>query len=111
MSNSFLSINLKIKLDESTFETGIFGFSESTDLPSNERISKWITMIQNDIHHYDIFSYNTENTIIDIGLKNNYFYINGLNIPIKLIKNDLIDFLQKFIEINKKENISYKQKS
>ena len=110
MSNSFLSINLKIKLDESIFETGIFGFSESTDLPSNERIAKWITMIQNDIHHYDIFSYNTENTIIDIGLKNNYFYINGLNIPIKLIKKDLIDFLQKFIEINKKENISYKQK-
>ena len=110
MSNSFLSINLKIKLDESIFETGIFGFSESTDLPSNERIAKWITMIQNDIHHYDIFSYNTENTIIDLGLKNNYFYINGLNIPIKLIKKDLIDFLQKFIEINKKENISYKQK-
>jgi len=39
-----------------------------------------------------------------IGLKNNYFHINGLNIPIKLIKNDLIMFLKKFIEINKKEN-------
>ena len=110
MSNSFLSINLKIKLDESTFETCIFGLSESTDLPSNERVSKWITMIQNDIHHYDIFLYNTDNTTIEIGLKNNYFYINGLNIPIKLIKNNLIDFLQKFIEINKKENTSYKQK-
>ena len=106
MSNSFLSINLKIKLDESIFNTDIFGYSESTDLPSNDRITKWITMIENDIYHYDIFSYNDENTKVDIGLKNNYFHINGLNIPIKLIKNDLIMFLNKFIEINKKENHS-----
>ena len=106
MSNSFLSINIKIKLDESTFETGIFGYSESTDFPSNERISKWVTMIENDIHYYDMFSYNDENTKIDIGLKNNYFHINGLNIPIKLIKNDLIMFLKKFIEINKSQNHS-----
>jgi hypothetical protein len=104
MSNSFLVINIKIKLDESMFETGLFGVYGSTDFPSNDRISKWITMIENDIHYYDMFSYNDENTKIDIGLKNNYFHINGLNIPIKLIKNDLIMFLKKFIEINKKEN-------
>ena len=110
MSNSFLVINIKIKLGESIFETGLFGAYGSTDFPSNSRISNWITMIEHDIFHYDIFLYNNENTNIEIGMKNNYFYINGLNIPIKFIKNDLLNFLKKFIEINHKESIPYTQK-
>ena len=97
MSNIFLVINLKIKQGESIYETSIYGVHGSNDFPTKEKISRWIYAIENNVLLYDIFLNDDENS--SIGLKNNYFHINGYNIPTKLIKNDLLNFLKSFIEI------------
>ena len=110
MSNTFLVINLKIKLGESMFETSIYGAYGSNDFPTKEKISKWIYAIENNVSLYDIFLIDDDKSSSIIGLKNNYFYINGFNIPTKLIKNDLLNFLKSIKEIENESPISIEYK-
>ncbi len=99
---NFLMCTIKIKLQDAIFETKMYGSPGSRDYPSNETLYKWIKNIENNIMFFEMFT--DEQSELHIGIKNNYFVLNQLTVPIKYIKNDLIKFLQKFREANHKTN-------
>lgn len=101
LANNFLIVYIKIKMNDAFFETKMYGTPGSNDFPSTENLNKWIKNIEHDIMFFDIF--NDEQGELTIGVKNNYFIINQLTIPIKYIKEDLINFLKKIKETNLKK--------
>lgn len=113
--HEYASFNVNIKMGEANFKYHIFGSAGEKIFPLKTRINKWLKAIVADETINNVFCFESDDGAdyyekLQIGIKNDLFVIDNLQIPYKLIKSDLINFLTEFRNLtdSKKELIKFK---
>lgn len=107
--DDWATFEILVKIGEANFKYRIFGQINSDFFPLKERINNWLKAIVCDKEIKDIFVYESDDCDdyyehIKLGMNNEFFVFNTFEIPYKLIKSDLINFLIEFRDLTDRKS-------